>query len=266
VTTRTSPFVTLLALTTLARVAIAAPDRPWDGIYAGVNAGTLRNNSCNGGTLNGTLLDPTIATAFQNPPCSGNSAFVGGLQIGDDVQYRHLLLGIGIDLDIASAKKANLSRQYPGDAPPPGTYAFSGRLSPTRFAIVAPRIGYASLEWLAYLKAGALLAGGSRDSTLSYIPPGAKSHTASFGGGNNFASTGWAAGAGIEYGFNGPWSITAEYLHASLGKGSNSTATCSGTSTACAPFAGFAFDSIHDNFTANIIRIGINHWFGYWGQ
>jgi opacity protein-like surface antigen len=253
-------------MTTLAHMAIAAPDRPWDGIYAGVNAGTLRENSCSGGTLNGPLLDPAIAMAFQNPSCSGNSAFVGGVQIGDDVQYRHLLIGLGLDLDISSARKANLSRQALSGTPPPGTYAFSGRLSPSRFAIIAPRIGYASLEWLGYLKAGALLAGGSHDSRLSYIPPGAKTPNASFSGGNNFSTTGWVAGAGIEYGFNGPWSITAEYLRARLGKGSDSTATCNGTSTACAPFAGISFNSVHDNFTANIIRIGINHWFGYWGQ
>jgi outer membrane immunogenic protein len=265
VTTRTTLFVILLA-TTLARIALAAPNEPWDGIYAGLNAGTVNNSSCHGGTLNGALLDPTIATAFEHPPCSGNSAFVGGLQMGDDVQYQHLLIGLGIDLDIASARKSNLSRQTLGAAPPPGTYAFSGRLSPTRFAIIAPRIGYASLQWLAYLKAGALLAGGSHNSALSYMSPGAKIPTASFSGGNNFASTGWAAGAGIEYGFNGPWSITAEYLHASLGKGSDSMATCTGTSTACAAFTGIAFSSVHDNFTANIIRIGVNYWFGYWGQ
>ncbi len=52
---------------------------------------------------------------------------------------------------------------------------------------------------------------------------------ASFGEGKNFASTGWAAGGGAEIGLNGAWSITAEYLHVSLGKGSSSTAACAGT-------------------------------------
>jgi hypothetical protein len=63
---------------------------------------------------------------------------------------------------------------------------------------------------------------------------GAKTPTASFSSGNNFASIGRAAGARPP--------------------------------TACAAFTGIAFNTPHDNFTAGIIRIGINYWFGYWGQ
>jgi opacity protein-like surface antigen len=87
---------------------------------------------------------------------------------------------------------------------------------------------------------------------------------ASFTGGSNFAPIGWVAGGGAEWGLNGPWSITAEYLHANLGKGAGSIASCSGPAAACAGFAGISFQSIHTSATANMFRVGINYWFGYW--
>jgi hypothetical protein len=72
------------------------------------------------------------------------------------------------------------------------------------------------------------------------------------------------AGGGFELGLNGAWSITAEYLHANLGKGSNSTTICSGTVSACASFSGISFDNAHAGFSTNIFRVGITYWFGYW--
>jgi opacity protein-like surface antigen len=79
----------------------------------------------------------------------------------------------------------------------------------------------------------------------------------------NFTSTGWVAGGGVELVLSGPWSISAEYLHANLGKGSNSTTTCTGTASACAAFSGVSLDSTHNSFTADMFRIGINYWFWY---
>jgi opacity protein-like surface antigen len=221
-TIRAKLLVGLSAFLAVTRVVVAGTDMPWDGVYAGLNAGTSHNPACKGGEFKGAVLDPTGATALENPPCSGKSGFVGGIQFGEDVQYRHFLVGLGVDFNSASAEKASVSRQTLSGALPAGTYAFSGRFSPARFAVIAPRIGYVTLQCLAYVKAGALVAGGSPDSTLYYVAPGAKSPSASFGGGNTFATIGWAAGGGIEYGLNGPWSITAEYLRESLGKGSDS--------------------------------------------
>jgi opacity protein-like surface antigen len=111
---------------------------------------------------------------------------------------------------------------------------------------------------------GAIITTGSPYSTLSYTPTGATKPAVSFTGGKNFTTTGWVAGGGAEYGFNGPWSLTVEYLRANLGKGSDFNATCNGSASACAAFSGISFDSIHNSVTANIFRIGINYWFGYW--
>jgi opacity protein-like surface antigen len=235
----------------------------WDGVYAGFNAGAGSNTTCDSRALSGAPIDPAIATVFYNRTCPNNDMFVGGVQIGDAFQYKRLVWSFGADFDARSAKNYDRSLKYTGNVLPPGTYAFSGKLSLNVFGSIGPRIGYAGDHWLPYLRVGAIITGGPRDSTLSYAPTGTAKPTASFSGGRNFASAGWVTGGGVELVLSGPWSISAEYVHASLGNGSNSIATCAGSVSACAAFSGISLDSAHNSFTANIFRIGINYWFGY---
>lgn len=255
--------VGLLAMISIAGAACAQSEYSWDGFYGGLNAGGASNSTCNGWSLDGATFDPTIAATFSNRTCPSNSTFVGGVQIGDNFQYKRLVWGFGAEFDDWSAKNHNQSLKYTGAVPPPGTYVFSGKLSPSGFGVIGPRIGYAGDHWLPYLRLGTIITGGSHNSTLSYTPTGTTKPTASFSGGKNFTSTGWVAGGGVELVLSGPWSISAEYLHANLGNGSNSATTCSGTASACAAFSGVSLDSIHNSFTANMFRIGINYWFWY---
>jgi opacity protein-like surface antigen len=256
-----SRSVSFLALASVVGVASAQSDNPWNGFYAGANAGGTRNNACTRSTLNAATIDSASATSFSNCPSGGP---VGGVQIGDNFQTKRLVWGVGADLDIWSAKNNNQSLKYTGGVLPPGTYAFSGKLSPNDFAIIGSRIGYAGDLWLPYLRVGAIIANGSNNSTVRYTPAGATKPTASFSGGKNFNSTGWVAGGGTEIGLNGAWSIAVDYLHANFGRGSNSTTTCNGPASACAAFSGISLNSSHGAFTANIFRIGVNYWFGYW--
>jgi outer membrane immunogenic protein len=229
-----------------------------------VNAGAASSSTCNRWTLHGTTIAPATAIEFNNRDCSNSSALVGGVRIGEHFQYKRLVLGVDADLDFWGAKKFNQSLKYSGAVPLPGTYLYSDKPSPSGFAVIGPRIGYAGDTWLPYLRLGTIIAAGSHNSTLFYTPTGAKEPTASFSGGKNFSSTGWVAGGGFELGLNGAWSITAEYLHSNFGKGSTSRATCSGTAPTCATFSGISFDNIHEGFSAHIVRIGITYWFGYW--
>src|ERR1700678_854032 len=256
----------LLTLVAVAGAASAQNYQAWDGIYAGVNAGSASNTTCNSWTPTGATIDPAIATALYDQTCAGGGKLVAGVQIGDNFQHKRFVWGIGADLDIWNSKTSNASLTYTGAAPPAGSYASSGKLSPSDFLIIGPRIGYAGDQWMPYLRVGGVITSGSHDSTLSFTPTGAAKPTVSFGGGNNYSSSGWAGGGGAEIGLHGAWSISAEDLHVDLGKGSTTAATCSGTAAACAGFAGIAFDSMHSSFTANIVRISINYWFGYWGS
>ena len=263
-TMTTRRLTILLALTSSVGVAFARTDMPWDGNYFGGNVGNASSSSCNSWSLTGTPIDVAAASEFNNRVCSSGGAFVGGIQIGENFQNNRLVWGIAADLDYWSSKEATQTLKYSGAAPPPGTYVFSSRRNPNGLAVIGPRIGYAGNIWLPYLKAGGVIATGAHDSMLAYTPPAAIQSTASFGGGKDFSTFGWAAGGGFELGMNGPWSITAEYLHVSLGKGSDSTTTCSGAVAACAAFSGVSFTNTHEGFSANMIRLGVTYWFGYW--
>jgi len=255
----------LLMLTLIAGAARSQSNTPWAGGYAGANVGSARNGTCSTWVPQGAAIEPSGRSELYNRICPGG-AIVGGVQMGYNYQYDKVILGLAADLDYWGAKKQSRSVKYSNDAPPPGTYGFSDDLGPEGFAVIGPRVGYAGLiQWLPYLRVGAVITDRARNSTLSFIPAGEVKSTASFSGGRNFSTIGWAAGGGAEYGLNGPWSLTAEYLHVNLGKGSDVTAACDGSAAACAPFSGISFDSTRAAFSANVFRIGINYWFGYWG-
>jgi outer membrane immunogenic protein len=251
---------TVLLALALAGAASARTDIPWDGFYFGGNVGDASASSCNGWALHGAALDPAITSQ----DCSKSSALLGGVQLGETFQTQRLVWGIGADLDFWGAKSLNQSLKYSGAVPAAGTLAFSSKQGPRGFAVIGPRIGYAGDTWLPYVRVGAIIALGSRDSTLFYTPTAGTKPTASFGGGPDFSTTGWVAGGGFELGLNGAWSITAEYLHANLGKGANSAAACSGIAAACGGFSGIFFDNTHEGVSANLFRVGVTYWFGYW--
>jgi hypothetical protein len=255
------PVAGMIALASFWGARPVQGEASWDGGYAGVNLGAGSSTACDSWALSGA--PPAVAAVFYNRTCPSNDRFVGGVQIGDAFQYQRLVWSFGADFDEWSAGSYGRSLRYAGNVPPPGTYTFSGRLSPSGFGIIGPRIGYAGDHWLPYLKVGAIITGGSRGSTLSYTPTGTAKPTVSFSGGRTFASAGWVTGGGFELVLSGPWSISAEYVHASLGNGSDSIGNCAGSASACAAFSGISLDSAHNSFTANIFRIGINYWFGY---
>jgi opacity protein-like surface antigen len=252
----------LLVLFCMPGATFAQSQTPWDGAYFGVNAGSSSTKSCSAWTQ--TAAAPSLSGAVSNRSCAGGSSFLGGMQVGENFQYKRFVWGLGLDLDASASDHATQSVKSPNAPPPQGSYVFSGKQSPNDFAIVGPRLGYAGTLLHPYLRAGAIIAGGSRDSVLRFTPPGTTKPSASFFGGRAFSTLGWAAGAGTEIGLNGPWSISLEYLHVNLGKGSETTAACSGLAASCTAFSGISFDSMHGSFTANIYRIGITYWFGYW--
>jgi opacity protein-like surface antigen len=260
----TSRFIVLVALTFVAHVTWARPDVPWDGLYFGANLGDASSSSCDNWALHGGTIGPVAASEFSNRDCSKSSAPVGGVQFGENFQFKSLVWGVGADLDLWSAKTLSRSLKYSGDVPPAGAYALPSRQNPGGFGAIGPRIGYAGDTWMPFVRVGALITAGAHNSALSYTPTGAMKSIATFDGRQNYAAVGWLAGGGFELGLNGAWSITAEYLRASLGRGSNSTSSCSGPAAACAAFSGISFDNSHERFSANMVRVGITYWFGYW--
>jgi outer membrane immunogenic protein len=98
------------------------------------------------------------------------------------------------------------------------------------------RVGYAFDRVLPYVTGGLALgdieagvAGFGRDSSTQ---------------------AGWTVGAGVEWAIAGPWTAKVEYLYTDLGTMSCSVASCGGVGP------------VDVDFTANIIRGGINYRFG----
>jgi outer membrane immunogenic protein len=257
---RASPAAAWLASLLVTGVASAQSDTPWNGPYFGASAGSGHGDTCTRSTLNAATLDSAGLTLTRCP----SGGLIGGVEFGDDFQSKRLVWGIAADVDAWSTRDSNPSLKYAGGVLPPGTYAYSGKFGPSDFIVVGPRIGYAGDLWFPYLRAGALITAGSSDSTLTYSPAGSTKPTASFSEAKDFASVGWVAGGGAEIGLNGAWSITAEYLHVNLGKGSSPTSPCNGSAAACSEFSGIFLDSTHGDFTANLFRVGVHYWFSYW--
>jgi opacity protein-like surface antigen len=259
-------FLALVALVALAAIAGSASARsgaPWDGNYVGFDIGDGSRSSCSDWALKGPGISAGTAGAFNNSTCLSGGSGIGGLRVGDNFQYKRFVWGLDADFDYWSAGTLRQTVTYAGSVPS-GKYAYVSRENPDAFLLVGPRIGYGGDTWFPYLTVGGLLAAGPRTSEVTYTATGAKTPSASFDAAKSFASTGWAAGGGVEIGLNGAWSISAEYLHATFGKGSNASTDCTGTSAACAAFSAISLDSTHGAFSSTIFRVGVIYYFDYW--
>ena len=146
--------------------------------------------------------------------------FIGGGTLGYNIQTGDWVWGIEGDVDYVNAKDTASS-----------AFCSSCTFKDTWLATARGRIGYSFDRWLPYVTGGG--AWGNMEMESS-------------GGSATKTKGGWTAGAGIEYAFGHNWSAKVEYLYVDLG-----SATC-GSAACFLP----ADETI--NFTANIIRAGVN--------
>ena len=127
----------------------------WEGFYAGVNAGGAWNTTCN--TWDAQTNSAVINNALNNRDCPNGGVFVGGVQFGYNFQSENIVWGLGVDWDGASSKSRNRSLTYNGQLgtpPPTGTYNAYGKVEPSSFFLLGPRIAYAYNDWLPYFRVG----------------------------------------------------------------------------------------------------------------
>jgi len=182
---------------TLANPALAAdlpvkapqfrPAFDWSGFYIGGHTGYSRGSS------NAVLSDPLLAAS------SGTfSGVIGGVQAGYNVRLPSgLLLGVEADLTFPNYLTSNsiVSRLTTADSDVTHQLDYVGT--------VRGRIGYTSGPWLAYATGGLAYAG---ERFLSSPAVGDEEK-------DIHRRLGWAAGAGLEYGFAPHWSVRLEYLY-----------------------------------------------------
>ena len=163
----------------------------WTGFYVGAYSGYSR------GTSSATLVDPV--TIMTNKVVSG---LIGGVQAGYNYRMSSgLLLGTEADFSFPNYLPTNhvVSAIATARSDLEERWDYVGT--------VRSRIGYTSGPWLAYVTGGFAWAGERFVNT----PAGGTEER------DIHVRFGWAAGAGLEYGFAPHWSVKLEYLYSQFG-------------------------------------------------
>ena len=113
-------------------------------------------------------------------------------------------------------------------------------------------------NWLPYVRVGGVFTSGSHNSTASFTDANG---TASWSGSKNFKSNGFGAGFGSDVMIADNLFFRAEYNYISLGKGSTTVTSCSGSATTCNEFGQLELNNAHNKFTANLFRVGLAYKF-----
>lgn len=159
----------------------------WAGLYIGMHTGFTR------GTSSATLADPTVAT--DNHVFNG---MTGGVQAGYNWRLSSgVLLGAEGDISFPNYLPSNhvVSSAATGLSSAEERWDY--------VASLRARLGYTSGNWLLYATGGLAFAGERFLSTPINDVEDRRLHT----------RLGWAAGAGLEYGFAPHWTARLEYLY-----------------------------------------------------
>ena len=174
----------------------------WTGFYLGANLGAGWGN-----------LDASVPFAAGNWSV-GETAFIGGGQLGYNWQTGNFVLGVEWDFDWTNANKTSGIVTVNGV----GLQATGGW---DWTSTISARLGYAVDHWLWYAKVGA----GWNKNSVTVATPG----NIVFASGSN-TSAGWLVGAGVEYAFTNNWTGKIEYTYLGLSD-YNFAATVAGVNT-----------------------------------
>jgi len=229
--------------------AIAAvPLFTWSGFYVGVNAGYGWGDSDNSffvpaGTF-ATAPGATGVVSFSDE----NDGFVGGAQVGYNVQFGSFVVGVEADLQFADLGNNDGVAFIPAGFP--ATYVPAGRGSDLEwFGTVRARAGFAFDRVLVYATGGFAYGGGDDGDFNGIINDG-----------DDDIRTGWALGGGVEYAITNNLTLGIEGLYVSLDRdrrgGFIGTETVGGVVTPV--FVAGANDD-DDDFT--VVRARLNYKF-----
>ena len=190
----------------------------WTGIYVGGHVG--------GGFSESSWSDPI--TGIGNGTFN-NFGFLGGAQVGANVQFNRLVLGLEGDFSWTSLKASR--RDSIGET--------IGTSVPWTSTITG-RVGAAFDRLLVYGKGGLALA----QDRSSLTDLGGNSAT------DNFVRKGWTVGAGIEYALDDHWSAKIEYDYLGFGSQALSFTT--------------PLEKVGSNASLNVqeVKAGVNFRFG----
>ena len=98
----------------------------------------------------------------------------------------------------------------------PGAFILSNQTNSVQtdwFGTSRAKVGYAQNNWLLYATGGVGYARVKTPGNFTF-----PTYPATWAGSNSATRTGWAAGAGIDYGLTPNWTVGFEYLYIDLGR------------------------------------------------
>jgi outer membrane immunogenic protein len=206
----------------------------WSGFYIGGNLG--------GAWARRDVTDSRFGLNFSNG--TNNGVFVGGGQVGGSYQVGYFVVGVEGGFDWAAHNNTATGIVVPGL----GGNTVQVTSNNTWITTLAARLGVAYDRVLFYGKGGGAWVG-NNSFTVTNVTTGA-----SITGSNSNTTSGWLAGAGIEWAFANNWTLKFEYDYIGL---SGRTLTV----PAGSPFlVGDTFTTGSNNI--QMATVGVNFLFG----
>lgn len=221
---------------------VTAPLFTWTGFYLGLNAGVGFTDS-DVTTTGFTPLNITNVAIGARPGSIGidSTGFVGGAQLGYNVQLGQFV--IGAEADIAYTDLGETTSVI-GTG---GTFN-DFRQELEYLGTVRARLGFAFDRFLIYGTGG--LAYGEIKNEANFFTPG---NVLQFSGSRSDTEVGYVIGGGVEYAFTNNFTFKAEYLYYDLG---NKNVAVNGV-----PGVGIGgYNSKFEN-DGHIFRAGLNYKF-----
>lgn len=203
----------------------------WTGFYAGINVGYAW------GDTRTREVGPAGYNGIGNNWSYTADGFMGGIQLGYNVQFSGLIVGLQGDLGYLGVS---------GGRADPLSLGLDTRASTTDglYVSLTGRLGFAANNFMVYARGGYIWAdiGHSVVDNCNVAPCGPALVNVSTSG-----RSGWTLGGGVEVAINPNLSVFAEYMYADFGNVTTLSA------------AGFGWTHDLDVHTA---RIGLNFRFG----
>lgn len=234
-----------------------APIFSWSGFYAGLNAGASFGVGTSRATENGFAPIPgTVATGF-GPFSAGSSSsgFVGGAQIGYNLQSGLFVYGLEADIDYFGSGGGSSRTYADNNAFAGGALTLSSRGGDGYLGTVRGRLGVAAFDrTLLYVTGGLAYGDYGTTTRLGRFSNGAGA-AVDFSNNGSMDDTriGYAIGAGVEYAFTQTISGKLEYLYTDLGSHTYNLTN----PTVATP----SFLTVRTDGSAQLARVGLNYKF-----
>ena len=221
----------------------------WTGFYFGLNlGGHIGNDKVTTSTDAGGGFGAAGAAAIDSasPGSFNPSGVMFGAQAGYNWQFGNVVVGIEADANGVLGNASRTVATIPVVAP--GDFLFNSIKQPSLLLTVRPRLGWAFDHTLVYVTGGYAFETLQVLDTFGYF--GASVPISSDVTGK---SSGWTAGAGVEYAFYKNMSARLEYLFVDLNSFSS---TIPGVAA-----AGPSAINVSHKYTDNIVRAGLSFYF-----